>query len=241
MNTKLSPKVVERAIADDAIAAHVEYCGGTGLFREDVAAFIDPATVEALVVKGRDCLPPRPGTQYAAFADVSGGKSDDAALAIAHREGPIVVLDVLERYPAPHNPLEIVSQMAETLRRYGLDEASGDRYAAEWTRMTFREYGIEYNRRLLSEWKTGAEHKHPVAKAKSDLYGELLPRLNAGEVELLDHDILVNQLCLLQRRTRSGGRDTIDHHLSRPENREWHRHAVCLREGRNHLRLSRGK
>ena len=31
------------------------------------------------------------------------------------------------------------------------------------------------------------------------------------EIELLDNPILVNQLANLERRTRSGGRDTVDH------------------------------
>jgi hypothetical protein len=46
---------------------------------------------------------------------------------------------------------------------------------------------------------------------KSLLYLELLPRLCSGEVELLDNEKLVNQLAGLERRTRSGGRDVIDH------------------------------
>jgi hypothetical protein len=43
------------------------------------------------------------------------------------------------------------------------------------------------------------------------LYRDLLPRLNSGEVELLDHPRLVHQLVNLERRTARGGRDSIDH------------------------------
>ncbi|MCE9530983.1 MAG: hypothetical protein K8T89_07650 [Planctomycetes bacterium] len=50
-----------------------------------------------------------------------------------------------------------------------------------------------------------------AAKAKSVLYAELLPRLCSGEIELPDDELLVNQLAGLERRTRSGGRDIIDH------------------------------
>src|SRR5205085_7711562 len=43
----------------------------------------------------------------------------------------------------------------------------------------------------------------------SDL--ELLPRLCSGEIELPDDRALIDQLAGLERRTRSGGKDVIDH------------------------------
>ena len=46
---------------------------------------------------------------------------------------------------------------------------------------------------------------------KNDLYRELLPLLNGGRAELLDHPRLAAQLCSLERRTARGGRDSIDH------------------------------
>jgi hypothetical protein len=48
-------------------------------------------------------------------------------------------------------------------------------------------------------------------RPKSQIYGELLPLLNSGRVELLDHARLVAQLCDLERRTSRGGKDSIDH------------------------------
>jgi len=48
-------------------------------------------------------------------------------------------------------------------------------------------------------------------KPKSDLYAGLLPALNSGRVELLDHPRLVAELGGLERRTAWGGRDSIDH------------------------------
>jgi hypothetical protein len=50
-----------------------------------------------------------------------------------------------------------------------------------------------------------------VRELKSDLYRELLPLLNSGRVELLEHERLVAQLCGLERRTARSGRDSIDH------------------------------
>ncbi len=211
MNPTIDTKIIDRAIAEDPIAANVEYCTSVGLFREDVDIFVSRAVVESLVVPGRKELNPTFGTQYAAFADVSGGRSDDAALSIAHKQGRVVVIDALKRYKAPHNPYEVVKQMADVLRQYGCHTCTGDAYAAEWTRQAFQAQGIDYRRASRSEWKTGASAIRPVAKPKSQLYVDLLPRLHSGEIELLDDETLIHQLSSLQRRTRSGGRDTIDH------------------------------
>jgi len=46
---------------------------------------------------------------------------------------------------------------------------------------------------------------------KNQLYKELLPRLCSAEVELLDDERLIDQISALERRTRSGGEDIIDH------------------------------
>jgi hypothetical protein len=46
---------------------------------------------------------------------------------------------------------------------------------------------------------------------KSEIYRDFLPRLNSGEVDLLDNPRLVSQLLSLERRTARGGRDSIDH------------------------------
>jgi hypothetical protein len=211
MNPTLSEAVVRRAVEEDPTAANVEYCTAPGLFREDVETFISRAAVEALVVPGRKELPPHRDCRPAAFADVSGGRHDDAALAIGHKEGAVIVLDLLERYKAPHDPHQVVADMADTLKRYGIDRATGDAYAAEWTRTTFASHGIDYRRSTTSVWKEGSQVKNKVAKPKSVLYAELLPRLTSGEVELLDDEMLITQLSSLQRRTRSGARDSIDH------------------------------
>jgi hypothetical protein len=73
---------------------------------------------------------------------------------------------------------------------------TGDRYAGEWPREAFRKLDIQYE---LSE------------RPKSALYQDLLPRINSGQVELLDHPRAIAQLCSLERRTARGGRDSIDH------------------------------
>ena len=209
MNPTLSSKIIENALAEDPVAGRVEYCTETGAFREDVDNFITRQQVESCVVSGRKELPPRDDMTYSAFCDVSGGRHDDAALSIAHSEGPLVVVDLLERFKAPHNPLVVAGRMTETLARYGLVEVVGDAYSAEWVKSTFASLGVDYRRATRSVFKDGIPTD--IQKPKSQLYLELLPRLSSGTVELVDDEVLISQLSALQRRTRSGGRDVVDH------------------------------
>ncbi len=72
----------------------------------------------------------------------------------------------------------------------------GDRYGGEFPRELFRRHHISYE---------------TASKPKSDLYRELLPLINSGRCELLDHQKLISQLMGLERRTGRSGRDSIDH------------------------------
>jgi hypothetical protein len=194
MNSTLPQSIVDEALAEDPQSARSEYLGQ---WRDDVAEFIPRSLVEGLVVAGRTELLPRRTTQYTAFVDLSGGRVDDSALAIAHRgDGRKVVIDSLKRWRPPHNPHEVVGKMVEELHRFGIKRVTGDNFGAEYTAGAFQNLGVHYTK---SE------------KPASALYLELLPRMCSGEIELLDDAALVAQLAGLERRTRSGGKDIIDH------------------------------
>jgi hypothetical protein len=193
MNATLRQSVIDDAMAEDLQAAKSEYLGE---FRDDVAAFLPREVIENLVVKNRLSLMPRPGTRYFAFCDLSGGRGDDASLCISHREGRKVVIDLVRRWKPPFNPHEAVGDMVSEVKAYGIKYIVGDNYAAEFAKRSFEVCGCRYQR---------------AVKPKSALYLELLPRLCSGEIELLDNDVLVSQLAGLERRTRSGGRDIVDH------------------------------
>ena len=139
---------------------------------------------------------PIQSVRYVAFVDPSGGSVDAMTMAIAHREGKSAVLDAVREVKPPFSPEQVVADFAELLRRYRITRVHGDRFAGEWPREVFRNYGITYE---ASE------------KAKSDLYRDLLPRLNSGEVELLENPRVIAQLVGLERRTARGRRDSIDH------------------------------
>ncbi len=193
MNPTLPQRVVDEAYREDLQAAKSEYGGE---FRDDIAAFIPSDLLQPLVVKGRQYNLPRYGTKYVAFADLSGGRKDDAALAIAHRENRVVVLDRLQRWKPPFSPYDVIGEMTDICRKYQVYTVRGDQYAGEFVGRAFNNHGISYG---------------PAKKNKSELYLDLLPRLCSGQVELLDDPHLLKQLSGLERRTRSGGRDIIDH------------------------------
>ena len=134
--------------------------------------------------------------QYLAFVDPSGGSQDAMTLAIAHHNDGRAVLDAVRERRPPFSPESVVSEFVELLKSYGITTVTGDRYAGEWPRERFREHGIEYE---------------TADESKSDIYREVLPLLNSGRVELLEHPRLHAQLLGLERHTSRGGRDSIDH------------------------------
>lgn len=117
-------------------------------------------------------------------------------LAVAHREGDRVVLDCVRERRPPFSPQDVVVEFALALKPYAVRTVQSDRYGGEWVTAAFRDRGIRCE---------------PAAKPKSDLYRELLPLINSGRVELLDHPKLIGELCCLERRVGRGGRDSIDH------------------------------
>lgn len=124
---------------------------------------------------------PELGLSYHAFVDMSGGSSDDATLAIAHRDEDRAVLDLVMNQgpPPPFDPRAAVARFAGVLAEYGIRRVTGDRYAGLTFVADFERHGIAYT---------------PSPKTKSQLYEALEPRLNAREVRLLDAPILEQQL-----------------------------------------------
>jgi hypothetical protein len=55
------------------------------------------------------------------------------------------------------------------------------------------------------------QHYEQNAQPKSDLYAALLPLINSRRIVLLDHPVLINQTCALERSTRHGAGEKIDH------------------------------
>ncbi|MGH8609432.1 MAG: hypothetical protein ACREX9_19075, partial [Gammaproteobacteria bacterium] len=80
-------------------------------------------------------LRPVEGAAYSAFVDMSGGSSDDAALAIAHfdavRNRAVLDLVATQTGRAPFNPRDAVRKFADLLKQYRVSAVTGDRYAGQ--------------------------------------------------------------------------------------------------------------
>lgn len=194
-NPTLPQSVVDRALKRDPQGARSEYLGE---FRDSVAAFIGKDLVERCVVETREEIEPVRGTKYTATVDMSGGLHDSACLMIGHKEDGVIIVDAIRHFPAPHEPQAVVRQMAKVCERYSCRKVTGDRYSGNWCSDAWRAVGIVYV---------------PSDSDSSTAYLELLPQITTPDaLELLDHPVLIKELCDLERRTRSNGmKDLISH------------------------------
>jgi hypothetical protein len=192
-NPSLDQARVEKEMRDDPEAARSEWMAE---FRGDLSTYVDRAVVEACVERGVLERPFQLRFKYVAHIDSSGGQNDSMTVAIAHREGERVVLDLTGEWRPPFNPDEVVADIVKILRSYRLGSASGDAYASGWVVAGFRQHGITY--------------RH-FDRNRSEIFLEFLPILTASACVLLDQPRLIGQISQLERRTGRGGRDSIDH------------------------------
>jgi hypothetical protein len=194
MNPSFRSEIIAEAFASDSVDAASEY---GSIFRSDVSAFLADLDIDAAIVRDRRSLPMSLQYRYFAFVDMSGGRNDAAAIAVAHQEQPgRIVIDRVDTVAAPFNPEEVIARFATLLSSYGLNRVTGDSYSAEFVVAAHARRGIGY---------IGAE------LSKSDIYAEVLPLFTAQLVELVDVPQLEGQLRQLERRPRTSGREIIDH------------------------------
>jgi hypothetical protein len=183
-NPDLPQSIIDRAMERDPAAASAEYMAQ---FRTDVEGFITREAVEACLNLGVHERSPERAHSYIAFVDPSGGSSDAMTLAISHTEGKTQILDAIRERKPPFSPEAVVDEFASLIKSYRCSTVYGDRYGGEWPREQFQKRGVFYE---------------PADKSKSEIYVDLLPLINSGAIDLLDHDRLMMQLTSL---------DSIDH------------------------------
>lgn len=165
----------------------------------DGAAYSADA-VMAAIVPGRKRLPPEPHIAYHAFVDMSGGSSDSAVLGISfydeNAKRAVLACLVSQTGAPPFNPRQAVRKFAAVCGEYNCTRLQMDAYAGLTFRQDFEELNI------------AAE---VCAETKSELYDAFEPRLNAGEVELLDVPVLQEELLTLVRRGSKTDHQNGDH------------------------------
>jgi hypothetical protein len=169
-------------------------------FSDDLTSFLPWEQIDAAIVRGRHELPRVPDATYTAAVDPSGGGADAFTCSILHREGDVVVQDLLRGWSRRGGQSPdlrgVVTEIAALVKSYGLRQVTGDRYAAGWVRQSFESEGITYRESKLD---------------RTQAYLELLPLFGRHQVEVLDHPRQERELKSLERRTRAGGKDMVDH------------------------------
>lgn len=196
MNPNITADFIQAEVKRDPEAGGSEWLAQ---FREDIEAAFTLEMIEVCIVPGRTELLPAQGISYAAFVDPSGGRHDQIALAIGHRSGEKVILDLLRGWSPPIDPSVVVAECAEILKPFGIGTVIGDAYGGEWPREQFREHAISYE---LSD------------KNRSELYLNLIPVVCSKRVEFLDNRKATEELRRLERRRGRSGKDSIDHPAS---------------------------
>jgi len=196
MNPTLPADYLQRMERDDPEAYRSEVLGE---FRAGVTSFFDPDAVQACVDAEVRERPRVSGVRYFVFIDsASGSGKDQFVAAVAHLD-PIrktAVLDVVRVWSPPFNPSGVLAEVCDLTKQYGESEIAGDRYAPGFVIEQCRANAVTYR---FSE------------RDRSQLYLELLPLVNAGQVRLLDLPELLRELRGLERRRGTSGRDRVDH------------------------------
>jgi hypothetical protein len=194
MNSTLPADYIERMKVEDPEAYRSEILGE---FRTGISTLLDPEAIAAVVDDGVRERTPEDGVRYFGFADPSSGSGKDAfTLAIAHADDDVAVLDVCRSWAPPFNPSGAIAEASDLLKKYGLREVTGDRYAPGLISEHFSVNGIRYE---------ASDHN------RSELYLEMLPAVNAERVLLLDDAEMLRELRGLERTRGRAGKDRVDH------------------------------
>lgn len=192
LNPNLDAAEIAAEIERDPAVGRAEWLAE---WRDDLSTFISRDLIEAAVDAGLAVRPPVPNVRYFCMIDPSGGVGDSMTLAIAHREGDVVILDCVVERPAPFQAQQVVADFVKIMREYGLNSCTSDRYAASWVSQSFAAHGITV--------------RHS-ARDRSQIYSDVLPIFTSGKARLLDNKRLVSQFSALERKT-TAARDKIDH------------------------------
>ena len=160
MNSTILASVIDEALVDDPAAARSEWLAE---FRDDIDSFVGQEVIASCVVEGRTELQAMPHLRYSAFLDPAGGSgSDSFTLAIGHLASDMIIIDCIRENRPPFDPNAVCREFAGVLREYGISAVVGDKYAGSWPSERLGAYGVRYD---------------STAKPKTDLYRDLLPRL----------------------------------------------------------------
>jgi hypothetical protein len=166
-------------------------------FTDQIEGWIQPEILDQCVTKSYTERPPVGSAIHAAAVDPAF-KGNDFALAIAHiQDDGLIILDYIRTWTgtreAPLGYEQVCGEIAEILKRYGLNVVVGDQHCAAIIQQQFQKLGIVYK-----EFTFGS-------KTRSDLFGNLKHLLQQRKVHLLDKPELQRQLRALEEHSTPRG------------------------------------
>lgn len=194
MNPRMPEHVVDRALAEDSAKAGAEYLGR---WREDLSDFIPADAIDSCTDFGTYERPPQGDATYVCYVDAAGGTGRDSyALAISHRQGDEVILDLLRERKPRFIPAVVITEYAELIKSYGIGEVQGDGFAGGFHASEWQRHGVTFR---------ASEH------TTSENYLHALPLLLAKRARLINSPTLRTQLAGLERRIQPSGHEVVSH------------------------------
>ena len=191
-NTTLSDEVIEQQREANPDAAPSEW---EAQFRSDRWGFLSDEDIDNAIDYDRPReLAPKPGVIYFAFTDPNGGGRDAYTIAIGHREGALIIIDVVRSQHG--TPRKTTLAYAELCKQYRIKRVVGDNYAKNWVQDTWREAGIAYEKA-----------EEPAAQ----LYLEAQPCWVQGTVRIYNDPVLLKELRHLECIPGRIGKDQVTH------------------------------
>ncbi|MBP7706047.1 MAG: terminase family protein [Candidatus Aminicenantes bacterium] len=192
LNPEFSDRKIAKAFRRDPVAAKTEW---EAEFRADLESFVSREVLERSTM-AYECLIHDPRREYRAFVDASGGSRDRYAVAVAYEDGGAIIVARVAWWTPPFDPDAVTASVCEILKEFSVWKVTGDRYAAEWVARAFQKRDIVYE---------------AAGKSKSEIYLSALALLNSGRVRLPSVKLLQDEVASLERRSRAGGQDVVDH------------------------------
>lgn len=214
MNPSVPLEFLVREYERDPEKARREY---DAEFLDPVDSFIPSAVIQQATDKGVTERAPEPEPHYEAAVDIAF-KTDATVLAIGHRKGDTVIVDVWRDWrPAPGKPLKLdkegadpgmAYEVAVKCRYYRCHHVVGDQYASEPVRQALRRHNVAFTEIAFTSSRADREtpdERRELGASKMDIYGNMKTLLLQNRVRLPDNKVGLDELRNLEvKRTWSG-------------------------------------
>jgi hypothetical protein len=196
MNPTISVDFLDKEEQRDPESFRREYLAQ---FTDQIEGWIRPEILDQCVPKSYTERPPVGSAVYAAAVDPAF-KGNDFALAIAHRQDGLIIVDYVVSWTgtreAPLGYEQVCGVIAGIVKGYGLNVVVGDQHCAPILQQQFQELGIVYR-----EFTFGSG-------TRLDLFVNLKHLIYQKQISLLDKPDLLRQfLSLEEHRTPRGNID----------------------------------